>query len=203
MQSHSTINLHHRNHQDEDLDDEDDQLSPQCHGVSAGNAHHHQMMLDPNPNINELRRLIPTIGMDRSRSKSSPMGVAGGGSSSTSNSEKSLRSPSGLSSLPSLGSPSPLGFDTATPQDWYVRSGSGSAFRPLGTGPHLSGSGNGLLIRPKVGTDPRDAKNPLSVSQLTGGSGSGSTRNQPTPDAGFIDPDSGFKMSANPSITAM
>ena len=218
-----------------------------------------QRMLDPNPSINELRRLIPTIGMEKSsRHDSSFNKILHSPSDSTSqstgfetNSETSIRSPSGLSSLPSIGSPSSITspqtctatsyFDSTIPismfsngnsgshqHDWFrANSSSGiefpSAFKPLSSTTSsssatpsyrvtsspkgfstsfsdstssnylLSSSGNNIFNptslnsimnmnstsasvinsqsnRVRVGADPRDAKNPLSISQLTGNS---------------------------------
>ncbi len=134
-----------------------------------------------------------------------------GRNSVESNSEQSLTSPAGFSSLPSLGSPSGSVASPSTPgtyentpssvgtapgsllsggQDppyWYPRP-HGGAFKP----PSSSSSGGmyqpsslqhahsiqalhhyhqqlaALQQRAPVGTDPRDAKNPLSISQLTG-----------------------------------
>ena len=120
-------------------------------------------ILDPNPSINELRRLIPTIGMD-----TAPR-LPPTSSNNDSNSETSIRSPSGLSSLPSLGSPSsmasPLGFNSALDsQDWFGKGSQPpsqvpSAFKPFAFK---------TVGKPRVGADPRDSKNPLSVSQMTG-----------------------------------
>ena len=161
------------------------------------------------------------------------------------NSETSLRSPSGLSSLPSIGSPSSVSspqtcaassyYESPIPinilsngsgnNDWFRQNthagiGIPSAFKPLtstssassisqyrvtsspkmlagasdstGNNYHFpsgesnfsSASFNGIMninansssvisnqsqnIRTRVGADPRDAKNPLSISQLTG-----------------------------------
>ena len=71
-------------------------------------------------------------------------------------SEHSLTSPAtpggGPLSIPSLGSPASLA-SPSTPggsEDWFRTSSGG--YRPA---------------RPPVGTDPRDAKNPLSISSLT------------------------------------
>lgn len=217
-------------------------------------SHPSQRMLDPNPSINELRRLIPTIGMERGVHDISFSKVIHSPADSTSqstggfetNSETSVRSPSGLSSLPSIGSPSSVTspitctannyFDANIPmsllsngsgnQDWYTPiSHAGielpSAFKPLATASSItsyrvsespkrfsatsnstsnnypfssvSGSSNifgsasfnnimsinsnsssvisnqiSQINRTRVGADPRDAKNPLSISQLTG-----------------------------------
>ena len=214
-------------------------------------------MLDPNPSINELRRLIPTIGMERDTRDNSFRKVIHSPADSTSqstgvetNSETSLRSPSGLSSLPSIGSPSSVTSpQTCAPSSYYESStttnllsssgcndwfrqnthagiGIPSAFKPLTTtssgvsispcyrvtaspklfeGPsdstinhcrfssrdgitnsfNSAGLNAGIMnsmnsisnsvinnqsqnIRTRVGADPRDAKNPLSISQLTG-----------------------------------
>ena len=211
-------------------------------------------MLDPNPSINELRRLIPTIGMERGVHDSSFSKVIHSPADSTSqstggfetNSETSVRSPSGLSSLPSIGSPSSVTspitctansyFDANIPisllsngsgnQDWYRPSSHAgielpSAFKPLATATSMTSyrvsespkrfgvtsnstsneypfsnasvpsnifgsssfdnimsinSNSSSVIsnqisqsnKTRVGADPRDAKNPLSISQLTG-----------------------------------
>ena len=93
----------------------------------VGNSHHPQRMLDPNPSINELRRLIPTIGMERSAHDSSFSKIIHSPADSTSqstgfetNSETSVRSPSGLSSLPSIGSPSSVSSpQTSTASSYY------------------------------------------------------------------------------------
>ena len=218
-------------------------------------------MLDPNPSINELRRLIPTIGMERGTRDGSFTKVIHSPADSTSqstgfetNSETSVRSPSGLSSLPSIGSPSSITSPPTTASSSYyepnipyslLSSNSGnhdwfrpnsrmtgteipSAFKPLSTAStfptsssvaayrvtdspkqfsatsdiscnnypftSVSGSSSNILNttsfnntimnvntnsnsvissqsqnnRTRVGADPRDAKNPLSISQLTG-----------------------------------
>ena len=224
-------------------------------GPYNSNTQSTQRMLDPNPSINELRRLIPAIGMDRDTRDSSFSKIihsptADSTSRSTgveTNSETSLRSPSGLSSLPSIGSPSSISSPPQTSScaasnyleapipiissgsgtsDWLRKNnhagmGMSSAFKPLPTSAsslssyyvtpspkrfdrafdmssnHYTVSGgddvgnnfapvsinnimdintniNSVISnqsqvnRTRVGADPRDAKNPLSISQLTG-----------------------------------
>ena len=114
-----------------------------------------------------------------------------------STSEQSLTSPAGFSSLNSLGSPAsiaspstPSGFEAAVSQADLFRPSVFGAFKPPPTSsacpPGGQGPGPGhypnhhqMLLhqqhqaqmfgfRPPVGTDPRDSKNPLSISQLTG-----------------------------------
>jgi len=183
---------------------------------AAGSSGSPPPILDPNPSINELRRLIPTIGMDSGSGGSvhiqqhqqhrpppplkrtsvlvpnplhSPVAAAAAAMDSTSNSETSIRSPSGMSSLPSLGSPSSLASPSSaftgadSHGDWQFPAATGkstssgcqsaslpSAFKPLNSTSQSLSQGFSVGNRPKVGTDPRDSKNPLSVSQMTGNS---------------------------------
>ncbi|XP_040582396.1 uncharacterized protein [Lepeophtheirus salmonis] len=100
-------------------------------------------------------------------------------------SEPSLTSPAGFSSLPSLGSPasiaSPLTPGGGAESDWLRFSNGPGAFKPPSMTPpfaaaaamqhHLAAVAavaGSMQQRPPVGTDPRDSKNPLSISQLTG-----------------------------------
>jgi hypothetical protein len=55
--------------------------------------------------------------------------------------------------------------------DWLRGGGGGGAFKPLSSGfpPAAVHHQHLLAPRPAVGTDPRDSKHPLSVTQLTGG----------------------------------
>lgn len=113
-----------------------------------------------------------------------------------SQSEQSLTSPAGFSSLNSLGSPAsiaspstPSGFEAAVSQADLFRPSLYGAFKPPPMPSTASASstvtstasggfqappalGHAHLHpmfhhRPPVGTDPRDSKNPLSISQLT------------------------------------
>ena len=231
-------------------------------GHSNSYSYQSQRMLDPNPSINELRRLIPTIGMDKTTRRDgsfnkilhSPADSTSQSTGFETNSETSARSPSGLSSLPSIGSPSSITspqtctassyYDSTIPISMFTNGSSGSnqhdwfrpnnssgveipsAFKPLssttsssssssittsyrissspkGLSSSIAGSSsanylfsssgsnifnsasfNGIMNmnstsssvinnqsnRTRVGADPRDAKNPLSISQLTGNS---------------------------------
>ena len=105
--------------------DQDSKHSSSKNSITKDEAAYHknaqqypQRMLDPNPSINELRRLIPTIGRDSSSSdrheSSSFSKVIHSPADSTSRStggfetnsdNASIRSPSGISSFPSIGSP--------------------------------------------------------------------------------------------------
>ena len=150
-------------------------------------------ILDPNPSINELRRLIPTIGMDVAHTPlrnrvaaaaaaalhSPPTASALAADHSANNSDSSVRSPGCMSSLPSLGSPSSMASPSAyvDSQDWQFSgrstcqpAGSAGSSLPSAFKPLNGGSAGFGGSRPKVGTDPRDSKNPLSVSQMTGNS---------------------------------
>ena len=98
-----------------------------------------------------------------------------------STSEQSLTSPAGFSSLNSLGSPAsiaspstPSQFEAAVSQADLFRPSIYGAFKPP-PGPAASTATSSapayqpqpMFHRPPVGTDPRDSKNPLSISQLT------------------------------------
>lgn len=107
-----------------------------------------------------------------------------------STSEQSLTSPAGFSSLNSLGSPAsiaspstPSGFEAAVSQADLFRpsiAGLYGAFKPPPASAASTATSNAPAYqppahlhpmfhhRPPVGTDPRDSKNPLSISQLTG-----------------------------------
>ena len=167
----------------DDIDDDDDDNSPTSHqGRNSVESTSEQSLTSP-AGFSSL----PSIG--------SPAG-----------SVASPSTPGGYESVPGSVTSSAAGMLGAPPDSSYWYSRPSGAFKPPAPAPptnmnmyphhpafshahHLQAlqhyqqqlAAGGMIHRPPVGTDPRDSKNPLSISQLTGSHTSSASHPNPGP----------------------
>ena len=165
-------------------------------GHNSENLHRHKNGLGPGGGLQKLTPSDGEDDLDDLDDDESPDSRSLGSTSEQSlTSPAGFSSLNSLGSPASIASPStPSGFEAAVSQADLFRPSVFGAFKPpstsacsTGGGPGLQGGGppghytnhHQMLLhqqhqaqmfgfRPPVGTDPRDSKNPLSISQLTG-----------------------------------